>query len=111
MAASALVNLRAGSGRRALPPIRPGRSAAKDTSRSGLRASARMQPATARLNGSAGDSFDEVLPLILDAKIDPSPGAQPRSARGTLSRKGRGKKAYDSATFTELSGSSMPKQR
>ena len=37
-------SLRGGSGSRALPPIRPGRSAAKVTSSSGLRASARRQP-------------------------------------------------------------------
>src|SRR5215471_3707760 len=35
-------------------------------SRSGLRASARMQPATARLNGSVGDSLDGVLGLMLE---------------------------------------------
>jgi hypothetical protein len=101
-----LVNLRAGSGSRTLPPIRPGRSAAKATSRSGLRASARKQPVTARLNGSAGDSFDDGLLLMLDAKMDPSP-----AVRGALSRKGEGEESYDSATFTELSGNSMPKQR
>jgi hypothetical protein len=50
-----------------------------------------MQPLTARLNGSAGDSFDDVLPLMLEAKTDPSPAAQ-FEARGTLSRKGEGRK-------------------
>src|SRR5664279_3051939 len=67
MAASALLSLRGGSGRRTLPPIRPGRSAAKETSRSGLRASARRQPATARLNGSVGDSFDDGLLFMFEA--------------------------------------------
>ena len=55
IAASARDSLRGGSGSRALPPIRPGRSAAKATSSSGLRAIARRQPATARLNGSVGN--------------------------------------------------------
>ena len=53
-----------------------------------MRAIARMHPATARLNGSVGDSFDGVFGL-------------------TLVDIGR----YESATFTELSGSSTPKQR
>src|SRR3569833_1756910 len=45
----------------------PGRSAAKETSRSGLRESARIAPETARLNGSVGDSLAGVLPLIFEA--------------------------------------------
>ena len=47
-----------------------------------------MQPATARLNGSVGDSFDRVFGLMLEDIV-----------------------RYESATFTELSGSSTPKQR
>src|SRR5215475_13821136 len=66
-AASALPSLRGGSGKRTLPPISPGRSAAKATSSSGLRASARKHPVTARLNGSVGDSFDEGLTLMFEA--------------------------------------------
>ncbi len=72
IAASALLSLRGGSGSRTLPPIRPGRSAANETSRSGLRASARKQPVTARLNGSVGDSFDDGLLLIFEAITAPS---------------------------------------
>ena len=53
----ARVSLRGGSGSRALPPTRPGRSAAKRNLELGLRAIARRQPVTARLNGSVGDSF------------------------------------------------------
>src|ERR1700686_1371360 len=65
MAASAAESLRGGSGRRALPPTMPGRSAAKPTSRSGLRAIARRQPVTARLNGSIGLSGAGALVLLL----------------------------------------------
>ena len=63
IAASGPESLRGGSGRRALPLMMPGRSAAKATSSSGLRAMARRQPVTARLNGSVGDSFAGLLPL------------------------------------------------
>ena len=42
-----------------LQAARPGRSAAKLTSTPGFLAIARRQPATARLNGSAGDSFED----------------------------------------------------
>src|SRR5262249_3007782 len=66
IAASAVLSLRAGSGSRALPPTTPGRSAAKPTSRSGFFAIARMQPATARLNGSVGASFVVRFGLILE---------------------------------------------
>ena len=48
---------RGGSGRRALSPMSAGRSDAKVTSRSGFRATARMQPAIERFSGSAGASF------------------------------------------------------
>src|SRR5262245_27344426 len=71
MAASALPSLRGGSGRRTFPPSNPGRSAANATSRSGLRASARMQPVTARLNGSVGDSLEVGLLLMLEAIRQP----------------------------------------
>src|SRR4029077_13343495 len=64
-APSGPVSFRGGSGRRALPPTMPGRSAAKPTSSSGLRAIARKQPVTARLNGSVGLSADGALPLLL----------------------------------------------
>ena len=89
IAASGPVSLRGGSGRRALPPTMPGRSAAKETSSSGLRAIARRHPVTARLNGSVGDSFEGFLGLMFDDIT----GAQL------------------SATFTDDSGSSTPKQR
>ena len=72
-----------------------GRSAAKATSSSGLRAMARRQPVTARLNGSVGEFLDEGFDLLLEAMF-----LSPRRTEG-----------YDSATFTELSGSSTPKQR
>src|ERR1700693_6234087 len=65
MAASAAESLRGGSGKRALPPTMPGRSAAKPTSRSGLRAIARRQPVTARLNGSIGLACAGALVLLL----------------------------------------------
>src|SRR5215831_14055963 len=66
IAASRPVSLRGGSGRRALPPAMPGRSAANDTSSSGLRAIARRQPVTARLNGSVGLSLARLLLLMFD---------------------------------------------
>ena len=95
----ALLSLRGGSGSRTLPPIRPGRSAAKETSSSGLRAIARRQPVTARLNGSVGDSLADGLVLMLEAM-----------ALLALPIGGE-KQTYDSATLTELSGNSTPKQR
>ncbi len=55
-ATSLRVILRGGSGSRAFSPESIGRSAAKFTSSSGLPAMARMQPMTARLNGSVGPS-------------------------------------------------------
>ncbi len=59
-AASRGLGLRGGSGRRALapsgPPASEGLSAAKEISRSGRRDIARVQEATARLNGSFGAS-------------------------------------------------------
>src|SRR5580704_4457441 len=87
MAASAAESLRGGSGKRALPPTMPGRSAAKPTSRSGLRAIARRQPVTARLNGSAGLSAPGALGLLpvdvllVDMISLPLPAA-PSHARG-----------------------------
>src|SRR5580692_11248799 len=64
MAASRLVILRAGSGNRALPGERPGRSAANVTSSSGALAMARTHDVTARLNGSVGASLDPVRNLM-----------------------------------------------
>ena len=58
IATSCGVSRRGGSGRRALSwPMRAGRSDAKVTSRSGLRAIAFMVPAMERFSGSAGASF------------------------------------------------------
>src|SRR5919206_824871 len=56
-ATSCGLSLRGGSGRRALSPIRAGRSDAKATSRSLLRAMARIVPAIARFSGSLGASL------------------------------------------------------
>src|ERR1700733_1600852 len=69
MAASRRVILRAGSGSRALPGARPGRSAANVTSSSGALAIARRQAVTARLNGSVGASLDPVRNLLLEVVI------------------------------------------
>src|ERR1700746_658363 len=73
MAASRLVILRAGSGSRALPGDRPGRSEANATSSSGFLAIARRQAVTARLNGSGGGFFDPVRNLVFDVVILISP--------------------------------------
>src|SRR6202034_178778 len=73
MAASRRVILRAGSGSRALPGDRPGRSAAKVTSSSGAFAIARRHDVTARLKGSVGASFDPVRNLLFDVVIVASP--------------------------------------
>src|SRR5437763_15559889 len=63
IAVSRGLSFRGGSGSLALAvppePISAGFSGAKVTSSSGVRASARMQPATARLNGSCGASFGD----------------------------------------------------
>src|SRR5450755_667626 len=101
MAASRRVILRAGSGSRALPGDRPGRSAANVTSSSGFLAIARRQAVTARLNGSVGASFDPVRNLVFDVVITVSSPVVPAKADD----------AYDIATFTEDSGSSTLKQR
>ncbi len=87
MAASRLVILRAGSGSRALPGARPGRSAANVTSSSGVFAIARRQAVTARLNGSVGASFDPVRNLELDVVILLSPPSSPRK-RGPITTGG-----------------------
>src|ERR1700694_2641983 len=100
MAASAAESLRAGRGTRAFPPTMPGRSAAKPTSRSGLRAIARRHPVTARLNGSVGLSLGEALALLLADIVLLSLPA--RRGKATLQL---------SATFTDDSGNSTPKQR
>src|SRR5713101_9649027 len=89
MAASGPLSLRGGSGRRALPPTMPGRSAANETSSSGFLAIARRHPVTARLNGSVGLSLAELLPLRLEDMGDGEAAAPQLSA-----------------TFTELSGNS-----
>jgi hypothetical protein len=52
-----------------------------------------MQPVTARLNGSAGDSFGDGLLLLLEAILLASAARQLN------------------ATFTDDSGNSAPKQR
>src|ERR1700731_4848586 len=69
MAASRLVILRAGSGSRALPGDKPGRSAANVTSSSGFLAIARKQAVPARLNGSVGASFGPVRNLLFEVVI------------------------------------------
>src|SRR5262249_25532237 len=94
IAASRLVILRAGSGNRALPGAKPGRSAAKLTSSSGERAIAFRHDETARLNGSVGASLAPVRNLLLDVDMPPRRAAP-----------------YDSATLTEDSASSILKQR
>src|SRR5262245_20109565 len=96
MAASGAVNLRGGSGKRALPPLMPGRSAANETSRSGFLAMARTHPVTARLNGSVGLSLVVAFPLRLLEDIR----LQFARLQGQLS-----------ATLTDDSGNSVPKQR
>src|SRR5438445_9052699 len=72
IAASRLVIFRAGSGSRALPGARPGRSAAKLTSSSGDFAIALRQDATERLNGSVGASL-VLRNLELDVLMSPLP--------------------------------------
>src|ERR1700684_4409127 len=135
MAASRRVILRAGSGSRALPGDRPGRSAANVTSRSGVFAIARRQDVTARLYRSVGASFDPVRNLVFDVVIVASvasPGVVPAKA-GTHNHRRllysdlwhrhsterpqrmgscfRRDDAQDIATFTEDSASSALKQR
>jgi hypothetical protein len=69
IAASRFDSLRGGSGSRALPGARPGRSAANETSSSGCLAIARKHDVTARLNGSVGASRLANLPLLLGVVI------------------------------------------
>src|SRR5580704_13639463 len=83
IAASLRVSLRGGSGRRALPPARPGRSAAKETSSSGWRAIARRHPITARLNGSVGASFAGVLLLMFEDMLFSLPPVARRGDRSS----------------------------
>src|SRR3954467_9478598 len=103
IAASRLVILRAGSGSRAFPGARPGRSAANDTSSSGALAIARRHDVTARLNGSVGASFGPERNLEFDvvmcrvstllaviAERDPSPPSQPAAAQHPLPQGERG---------------------
>src|SRR5581483_4208771 len=102
IAASCAVSLRAGSGRRALFPARPGRSAAKVTSTSRFFAMARKAPVSARLKGSVGDSLPaEVLGLMLEAMARKISVVIPGDAQA----RARNDELYDNATFTELSGS------
>src|SRR5262245_42768005 len=105
IAASSRDNRRGGSDRRALPPARPGRSAAKATSTSGWRAIARRQPVTARLNGSVGASLAGALGLMLEDI------GRSRAERYGLNPSGANDIHQLSATLTELSGNSCPKQR
>src|ERR1700710_2167268 len=70
MAASRRVILRAGSGSRALPGERPGRSEAKVTSSSGAFAIARRHDVTARLNGSVGASLEPERDLELEGGVN-----------------------------------------
>src|SRR5262249_8747384 len=95
IAASVPLSFRGGSGRRALPPTIPGRSAAKATSSSGLRAIARRHPVTARLHGAGGGAFGGGLGFEFDGHH--SGYAWER--------------AQLSATLTDDSGNSTPKQR
>src|SRR5581483_9901200 len=69
IAASRLVILRGGSGNRALPGDKPGRSAANDTSSSGFLAIARRHAVTERLNGSVGASLGPERNLLFDVVI------------------------------------------
>src|SRR5947207_87553 len=138
MAASRLLILRAGSGNRALPGARPGRSAANVTSSSGALAIARRHEVTARLNGSVGASLDPVRNLEFDvviaisSRVVPSPPSSQRT-QGPITTDDRCCPAiqhchpteisrsmgpcfrrdndYESATFTADSGSSWLKQR
>src|SRR5882672_3385809 len=64
-------SLRGGSDSRALSPISAGRSAAKATSRLGLRAMARKAPATERLNASLGTSLAFSPGLRLEDMLGP----------------------------------------
>src|SRR5271169_1024933 len=66
MAASRSLSRRGGSGRRTLPPARPGRSEAKLTSSSPLPAMARRHTPTARLNGSVGASLALLFGLMFE---------------------------------------------
>src|SRR6266566_4359892 len=77
IAASRLVILRAGSGSRALPGARPGRSDANVTSSSGAFAIARRQAVTARLNGSVGASLVPVRNFVFDVVISFPPPVVP----------------------------------
>src|SRR5215469_11353553 len=82
MAASRSLSRRGGSGRRALPPMSPGRSEAKLTSRSPLPAIALRQIPTARLNGSVGASFAALFGLILEFMLF---SLSPLTRRGAFS--------------------------
>src|SRR5687767_11141218 len=86
-AASCGVSRRGGSGSRIFWPERSGRSAEKATSSSRMPATARTQPATARLNGSVGPSrFFPTLDTALDLSSTLSCGPH---GRGSLQDRNR----------------------
>ena len=72
---------------------------------------ARRQPVTARLNGSVGESFDDGFGLLLEAIVYLSSAAAPDLSGTIITGQSRLRGVYDSATLTELSGNSTPKQR
>ena len=87
IATSCGVSRRGGSGRRALSPMSAGRSEAKVTSRSGLRAIAFMQPAMERFSGSAGASFfSPGLRFEMDISLPVIHLSSPRR-RGSITRR------------------------
>src|SRR4051812_29658759 len=83
IAASRRVILRAGSGSRAFPGARPGRSEANVTSSSGAFAIARRHDVTARLNGSVGASREPVRNLELDGAVMGPVASRPAQAATT----------------------------
>ena len=98
------------------PPMSDGRSGAKVTSRSWLRDMARMQPATARLNGSCGASaFWAGLRLVGGGTATRTLSGSDRSrgtARDQGGRAARGRRRLSSRRRSAThSGSSWPKQR
>src|SRR3954469_15196099 len=107
IAASRLVILRAGSGSRALPGARPGRSAANVTSSSGFFAIARKQDVTARLNGSVGASLDPVRNLLLDVVMTTSPPSSLRK-QGPITTGGHCFPISDTVILTKGRGVWVP---
>jgi hypothetical protein len=78
------------------------------TPSSGLRAKAHRHPVTARLKGSVGDSFGDGLILMLEAMVA---NLDARHSEADATRRPGMASHYVSATFTDDSGSSTPKQR